>query len=104
MFCRITKLLNDWIRNFDSDECLQNVKFLVKGWPPDRSLSVEERTFAHVASELSFSNDLLFRQEKFVPPKGIRDVIIALAHEGHPGTTAAINKIKQTYWWLGIDN
>lgn len=62
-----------------SDSCLERGnRFLVHGWPNDRSLSMQDRCFSQVAAELSIVNDILFRNDKYVPPEGLRSKIFPL--------------------------
>lgn len=55
------------------------------------------------ANELGFSGDVIIRRERIVVPPILRDRMIQLGHEGHPGTTVMKTRLRDRCWWPGMD-
>ncbi|XP_055527914.1 uncharacterized protein K02A2.6-like [Wyeomyia smithii] len=55
------------------------------------------------AAELCAASDLLLRGERIVIPKTLRNRILELAHEGHPGVVVMKRRLRQKVWWPGMD-
>ncbi|XP_061506861.1 uncharacterized protein K02A2.6-like [Anopheles gambiae] len=53
--------------------------------------------------ELGTVGDLVVRGSKLVIPKAIRQRMLELAHEGHPGRTKMQQRLRCTCWWPGMD-
>lgn len=56
-----------------------------------------------VSSELSMINDVLLRGDKIVVPNNLRERILELAHEGHPGARIMKTHLRGNVWWPKID-
>lgn len=94
----------EWRESLEVDGTLSKVKgFVVNGWPTCKGLDSTLQGYFHVANELSIENDILLRQDLFVPPAGVRVKLIQLAHSGHPGVSATKKLLKLHYWWPGMD-
>lgn len=83
------------------DDCLQAVVKLMKNGWPDRVSRVPEiaRDFWIIRNELSFMNDVLRRNEKFIIPASLRDKVMNFAHEGHLGISKCKSRIREFFWW-----
>ncbi|XP_058817423.1 uncharacterized protein K02A2.6-like [Topomyia yanbarensis] len=55
-------------------------------------------------NELGKVGDLIVRGSKLIVPKGLRQRMLQLAHEGHPGQTKMQQRLRYTYWWPGMDD
>lgn len=84
-----TIISEEWKESLEADSILSKVKeFVANGWPTCKNLEYSLQGYAHVADELSIENDILLRQDLFVPPVGLRNKRIQLAYSGHPGVSA----------------
>ncbi|KAJ1095977.1 hypothetical protein NDU88_001126 [Pleurodeles waltl] len=78
-------------------------EFIVKGWPEYRDIPFSLKGYWNVRDELSFNGGELFRGSKSVPPEGVRNKILNLAHEGHLGRSLTKSRLRAIYWWPGLD-
>uniref|UniRef100_A0A2H1X000 RNA-directed DNA polymerase n=1 Tax=Spodoptera frugiperda TaxID=7108 RepID=A0A2H1X000_SPOFR len=53
--------------------------------------------------ELCFYEDILLRGTKIVMPQKLRDPILRIAHEGHPGICAMKTRLRTKVWWPKCD-
>ncbi|KAF7646635.1 hypothetical protein LDENG_00184420, partial [Lucifuga dentata] len=56
-----------------------------------------------IRHELSVKDDLVFRGARLVVPVSLRCTLIALAHEGHQGIVRSKQRLRELYWFPGID-
>ena len=68
-----------------------------KDWPK------EIRQFQWVSAELFTVDGLLFKSDKLVLPKSLREVALKIAHRGHPGMTTMRQILRKGTWWPGMD-
>ena len=54
-------------------------------------------------NELSSIGHLVLRGTRIVVPKVLRDHVLDLAHEGHPGIVSMKSRLRSKVWWPGID-
>ena len=89
----------------DSDELLQQVaRFVVDGWPPSRhQVQPELRVFFDRRLELSVFRGCVVRGFTTVVPQSLRQPVLSLAHEGHPGVVRMKRLCRDAVWWPGID-
>uniref|UniRef100_A0A5S6R212 RNA-directed DNA polymerase n=1 Tax=Trichuris muris TaxID=70415 RepID=A0A5S6R212_TRIMR len=86
------------------DERLAKViTFMEKGWPERARLPDELKVYFEKKDELSFEDGILLRQGRIVAPTRLRDRILAMLHEGHPGIVAMKSMARFQVWWPGID-
>ena len=45
----------------------------------------------------------ILRRDHVIPPKDIRNQILKIVHEVHPGRSMTKGRIRQTFWWPGVD-
>lgn len=82
-----------------SDSEIQAVrKALNKNIWPD-----ETKLFKAFENEFCFAGDILLRGTRIVIPTSLRDKILQLAHEGHPGMTVMKRRLRAKVWWPKID-
>ncbi|XP_055604561.1 uncharacterized protein K02A2.6-like [Uranotaenia lowii] len=56
-----------------------------------------------IAQELCQVGNILMRGDRIVIPKCLREKVLALAHEGHPGIQMMKNQLRASVWWPKID-
>jgi hypothetical protein len=89
----------------ESDSVLRCVReYVVNGWPlSKRAMNSELRAYFSVRHELSVSNNCVVRECRTVIPTALRQTLLELAHEGHPGIVRMKQKCRDAIWWPGID-
>ncbi|XP_055543705.1 uncharacterized protein K02A2.6-like [Wyeomyia smithii] len=63
----------------------------------------EAKAYEILKDELGFVGDLLVRGTKLVIPKSLRNRMLILAHEGHPGETVMKRRLRDRVWWPAMD-
>lgn len=53
--------------------------------------------------DLCFAGDIILRGNRIVMPMNLRDRVITLAHEGHPGMTVMKRRLRSKVWWPKLD-
>lgn len=53
--------------------------------------------------ELCIVNETILRGLRLVIPKNLRERVLMLAHEGHPGQNRTKNRLRQKVWWPMLD-
>lgn len=53
--------------------------------------------------QLSFVNDILVWERRIVIPTALRKRVLKIAHRGHPGMNKMKAKLRQRYWYPGLD-
>lgn len=61
------------------------------------------KQYSPFRSELSFANGLIMRGSKIVVPLSLRERMLMLAHEGHPGQTCMKRRLRDRCWWPNMD-
>ncbi|XP_055611823.1 uncharacterized protein K02A2.6-like [Uranotaenia lowii] len=61
------------------------------------------KAYAPFQDELSYANNLLMRGSKLVIPTALRNRMLSLAHEGHPGQSSMKRRLRDRCWWPNID-
>lgn len=61
------------------------------------------KSFKIFQDELCFYEDILLRGTKIVIPQKLRDQILRLTHEGHPGISAMKTRLRTKVWWPKCD-
>ncbi len=80
------------------------INYTTSTWPSKRQLSPELLPFYSVRDSLSLEDGCLIRDEsRIVVPTSMRNVIIDMAHDGHPGIVRSKRQLRQSYWWPGMD-
>ena len=92
----------DQIRQFtNDDESLQLLKTTIQsGWPVDKSaLPISVSPYYHVRDELSVTDGLVFRGERLVIPKAMRNQIKTDIHIGHTGIDSCLRRAREYVYW-----
>ncbi|XP_058456697.1 uncharacterized protein K02A2.6-like [Malaya genurostris] len=84
-----------------NDEEMQAVKssILEEDWSSNLA-----KQYSAFRSELSFANGLIMRGSKLVVPMNLRNRMLMLAHEGHPGQSCMKRRLRERCWWPNMDN
>jgi hypothetical protein len=88
-----------------ADPDLQTVmNYINTGWPSQKSeMASEIRVYYNLRIELSVVGQCLLRGSRVVIPSTLRQSLLELAHEGHPGVSRMKSKCRESIWWPGID-
>lgn len=90
--------------NTKDDPLLQKIiSFLGSHWPKKSTMETEVKNFFQVKDQLVLRDNILFRQHKIVAPESLHRTILQEAHRGHPGIVRMKRKLRETYWWRGLD-
>lgn len=81
------------------DEELGLIRTALRGglWIP------ELKRYELLRNELWIVDDLVLRGTRIVIPKPLRQQVLQLAHEGHPGMSAMKARLRTKVWWSGMD-
>lgn len=63
----------------------------------------QEKTWKCILDEISVKNGILLRGDRLIVPKTLRNKIIEEAHKGHLGIIKTKNRLRDCFWWPGID-
>lgn len=61
------------------------------------------RPYYRIKDELSFVDGLLHRGERMVIPQSLTSRLLEIAHETHPGIVRTKQRLRDLYWWPGMD-
>lgn len=88
------------------DDTLKTVlRYVSKGWCARSTLVAELKPYHDVCESLSCSDEgLLMKDNVVVIPGVLRDRVLQLAHEGHPGIVKMKQRCRTTVWWPGMNN
>ena len=86
-----------------NDEKLQELKQLLPILD-GRKLPSNLMEFNGVRHELSVEGDLLFRGDRIIVPKSLRQEILRRSHSGHPGICRLKSKLRESYYWPRMDS
>lgn len=87
----------------EQDEQLQMImsvlmKKQVKDWPLDLTC------FKTFKEELYEWNGILWRGDRIVLPKTLKENALEIAHRGHPGVVTMKRMLRERVWWPNLDN
>lgn len=54
-------------------------------------------------NEMGIMDNIVVRGNKMVIPTGLRNRMLTLAHEGHPGESLMKRRLRDRMWWPGMD-
>ena len=88
-----------------SDAVLAQVREALQAgrWSGQMKSDPGMRPFFQVRSELSCHDKLVFRGDRCVVPVDLRERLMQLAHETHPGVVRTKQRLREHYWWPGMD-
>jgi hypothetical protein len=83
----------------------QVIEFVSKGWPAKTLLPEALRSYYDVRNYLSFSDDKVLTHDTCVViPSTLRQQVLQLVHEGHPGIVRMKQRCRTLVWWPKINN
>lgn len=84
----------------ENDSELQAVKLAImtENWS-----STLVKQYSAFRSELSYANKIVMRGSKLIIPEALRDRMLILAHEGHPGQSSMKRRLRDRCWWPNMD-
>ena len=66
-------------------------------------LKFDCKSYLPVRSELTTIGFIVLRGTRIVIPNELREHVLKLAHEGHPGIVMMKKRLRSKVWWPGID-
>ena len=87
-------------RGSDADKELSNVTKCVQ---TEMWHKLENKRYLLVRNELSFIEKLVLRGTRIIIPSSLRNQVLHLAHEGHPGIVPMKGRPRTKVWWPGCD-
>lgn len=81
------------------DQEIQKVTNALKTdiWPADLI------RYKIIKDELALTDGILIRGSRIVVPKSMRNRVLCLGHEGHPGMSVMKSRLRAKIWWPRID-
>ncbi len=61
------------------------------------------KKFHTLRNSLRWENNMLYKDKRIVAPESTQKIILETAHKGHPGIVRTKRKLRETYWWSGMD-
>lgn len=82
----------------EADQTMQEVRKAIESgiWPQQLN------RYKLVAEDLRHQNGILTKAGAVIMPMALRELGLALAHEGHPGETAMKSILRARLWWPGM--
>ncbi len=88
----------------ERDDILNAVyKYAHNHWPQKSDINAALSPYYKLRDELYIEDRMLMRDGKLVIPASLRDRLLTMAHEGHPGIVRMKRQLRQSYWWPGMD-
>lgn len=81
------------------DEEIQNVRELIR---TDQQMKLQ-LAYRVIAKELCQVGNVLLRTDRLVIPGRLRNRVLSLAHEGHPGSRMMKTHLRTHVWWPKLD-
>ncbi|XP_062704678.1 uncharacterized protein K02A2.6-like [Aedes albopictus] len=75
---------------------------LTSGWADDAVRSGAKK-YIPFQNDLTLLEGYVVRGCRIVIPQDLRGRMLQLAHEGHPGETLMISRLRDRVWWPGMD-
>ena len=77
---------------------------ITQNWPNKCSDEPDMKIFYRCHDELSVVNNLIMKgSHRIVVPRDLRQQILNLAHEQHQGIVQTKQRLRELYWWPGMD-
>lgn len=65
--------------------------------------TLKNTRFKLLKDELCVYKNIVLRGTRIVIPLSLRNKVLGIAHEGHPGIVAMKNRLRSKVWWDGMD-
>lgn len=65
---------------------------------------VELKSYKPFRMEFCIVDGLILRNDRLVIPRALRNQVLDLAHQGHPGIVSMKVRLRSKVWWPSIDN
>lgn len=93
---RISDLVSEMYKDEEVMEAVRQIQ--TNSWPQH-----SKSPYQPFRLELSLLGNILLRGNRLVIPKGLRNRVLELAHEGHPGEGMMKRRIRARVWWPLVD-
>lgn len=92
-------------KEMEQDQVLQQVKqYVMDGWPDKKQSCVAEvYEFWNCKDEMSVCGDILYKGNKIVIPRSLRNKMLEKVHEGHLGIEKCKKRACEVMYWPGIN-
>ena len=107
--CDITSVKNVTLDQFKehtaSDEDFKLLKmYVMHGWPSAQQDCVEQlRSYFTFKEEISFIDGLLFKGNRLIVPKALRNKTLQVLHRSHMGITKTQERARTSFYWPGLN-
>ena len=90
----------------ECDEHLQMLKKVVlEGWPNDKQdVPIEAMPYFSYRDEISLQDGLLFRGERVIIPKSMRQEMKVRIHSSHMGIDACLRRARECLYWPNMSS
>ena len=87
------------------DDALQNLKGVIqRGWSVEKSeLHQEVTPYFPMRDELAVTDGLIFKGERLVVPKSLRNEMKNNIHLGHSGIEGCLRRARESVYWPGMN-
>ena len=83
-----------------NDKELKEIQILLR---TGRWHELSNKSYLPIKHELASLGYLVLRGTRILVPKTLREDILSLGHEGHPGIVLMKQRLRSKVWWPGID-
>nr|XP_002738307.1 PREDICTED: uncharacterized protein K02A2.6-like [Saccoglossus kowalevskii] len=92
---------DDIRQHTESDESLQMLsKVIQTGFPENKAqLTAQITPYFHIRDELSTQNGVIFKGERAVVPRSLRDDMLKRIHSSHIGIEGCLRRAKESLYW-----
>ena len=107
--CDITSVKNVTLDQFKehtaSDEDFKLLKmYVMHGWPSAQQDCVEQlRSYFTFKEEISFIDGLLFKGNRLIVPKALRNKTLQVLHRSHMGIIKTQERARTSFYWPGLN-
>ena len=107
--CDITSVRNVTLDQFkdhtDMDEDFRLLKmYVMHGWPSAQQDCVEQlRSYYTFKEEISFIDGLLFKGNRVIVPKALRNKTLEVLHRSHMGIVKTQERARTSFYWPGLN-
>ena len=107
--CDITSVKNVTLDQFKehtaSDEDFKLLKmYVMHGWPSAQQDCVEQlRSYFTFKEEISFIDGLLFKGNRLIVPKALRNKTLQVLHRSHMGIIKTQERATTSFYWPGLN-